>query len=315
MSMVMPWDEVDDLTAALYHVRMRGAFYSWTEASSCGAVEMPRIPHTLSFHIVDSGTAFLEVDGEKPRALLPGSLALVPRGIGHRISTDPGAPVLGVADELPQTMLGESFSLLRLGEPDAPVHLRLLCGVVALESPAVDGMLAVLPPVVVVDSTAYPVSAALLPLLRDELRTPRPGGSAMATRLADLLVLETVRAWIAQEEGAASGWLPALRDPDLGPVLGAVQRDPGHPWTLAELAARARMSRTAFAVRFTEAVGTPPMTFVGQWRMRVARGLLRRGDTVAAVADALGYGSEAAFSRAYARITGETPGRVRRSAG
>jgi AraC-like DNA-binding protein len=310
----MPWDDVDDLTAALYHVRMRGAFYSWTEASGRGAVEMPQIPNTLSFHIVDSGTAFLEVDGDEPLALPAGTLALVPRGIGHRISTHPGAPVLGRADELPQTMLGESFSLLRIGEAASSPHLRLLCGVVAMESPAVDGVLAVLPSVVVVDSTSYPVSAALLPLLRDELREPRPGGSAMATRLADLLVLETIRAWVAQEESASSGWLPALRDPQLGPVIAAVHRDPGRAWSLLELAQRARMSRTAFTTRFTDVVGTPPMTFVAQWRMRVARGLLRRGETVAAAATALGYGSEAAFSRAYSRITGETPGRVRRSA-
>lgn len=313
-AMTMPWDAADDLTTALFHVRMRGAFYCWTEASGGAAVEMPRIDHTLSFHIVDAGTAWLEVDGAAPLQLDPGTLALVPRGLGHRISCRPGGPLLGRADQLPQTMIGDSFSVLRIGSHDADPEVRLLCGVVAFDSPAVEGMLEILPPVVDVDADEYPVARALLPLLREEMAVPRPGGSAMATRLADLLVLETVRAWIAREEATASGWLAAARDPQLGRVIAAVQRSPGHPWSLETLASVARMSRTSFAVRFTEVVGVAPMAFVGQWRMRVGRGLLLRGDSVAAVASELGYGSEAAFRRAYQRITGETPGSVRRSA-
>ncbi|WJL95263.1 AraC family transcriptional regulator [Microbacterium sp. ET2] len=311
--MTMPWDTADELTTALFHVRMRGAFYCWTEAAGTAAVEMPQIDHTLSFHIVDTGTAYLEVDGAEPLRLDPGMLALVPRGLGHRISCRPGGAVLGRADELPQTMIGDSFSVLRIGSPDVDPDLRLLCGVVAFESPAVEGMLEVLPPVVTAASEEYPVARALLPLLREEMVSPRPGGSAMATRLADLLVIETVRAWIARDGSATGGWLAAARDPQLGRVVAAVQRAPGHPWSLGALASTARMSRTSFAVRFTEVVGVAPMTFVSQWRMRVGRGLLLRGDTVGAVASELGYGSEAAFSRAFQRITGETPGSIRRS--
>lgn len=313
-AVTMPWKTTDELTAALFHVRMRGAFYCWTESSGGGAVEMPRIDHTLSFHIVDTGTAYLEVDGAEPVRLDPGTLALVPRGLGHCISARPGGALLGRADQLPQTMIGDSFSVLRIGPAGVDPDLRLLCGVVAFDSPAVEGMLEVLPPIVTVDSLEYPVARALLPLLRDEMDTPRPGGSAVATRLADLLVVETVRAWIAREEATTSGWLAAARDPQLGRVIAAVQRAPGLAWSLGSLAATARMSRTSFAVRFTAVVGVAPMTFVGQWRMRVGRGMLLRGDTVGAVASALGYGSEAAFSRAFQRITGETPGSVRRSA-
>jgi len=314
MSTPMPWEHEDPLTEALYRVRMRGAFYSWTEASGHGAVEMPQFPETLSFHIVARGTAYLEVDGQQPLRLDAGELALVPRGIGHRVSTRPGAPILGRADELPQTMLGEAFSVLRIGpEADAP-SLAMLCGIVAFDSPAVQDMLAVLPPVVRVDSARHPVMAALLPLLAGELRHPKPGGDAVATRLADVLVVETVRAWLSDEPESASGWLAALRDPQLGTALAAIHRDPGHPWTLASLARRAAMSRSAFAARFTAVVGSPPMAYLAAARMRSARSMLTRGDAVAAVAAAHGYGSEAAFSRAFARVTGETPGRVRRAA-
>ncbi|MGU3645421.1 AraC family transcriptional regulator [Microbacterium sp. C23T] len=314
MSVAMPWDSEDALTAALYRVRMRGAFYSWTEASTECAVEMPQFPGTLSFHIVAHGTAYLEVDGADAVRLEAGELALVPRGIGHRVATSPGAEVVGRADLLPQAMLGDAFSVLRIGPEVAEPPLALLCGVVAFDSPAVDDMLAVLPPIVTVDSARHPVMAALLPLLPRELREPKPGGDAVATRLADVLVVETVRAWLADERADSNGWLAALRDPQLGAVLAAVHRDPGHPWTLEVLARRATMSRSVFAARFASVVGMPPMAYVSAARMRGARAMLAEGSSVAAVAAANGYGSEAAFSRAFARVTGETPGKVRRSA-
>lgn len=314
MNMLMPWARQDPLTTALYRLRMRGAFYSWTEAGGAASVAMPEIPETLSFHIVARGEAFLEVDGEAPVRLGAGELALVPRGIGHRISSAPGAPVIGRADELPQTMLGDAFSILRLCPEGEEAPLAMLCGVVAFDSPAVQDMLAVLPSIVRVDSARHPVMGALLPLLAGELRDPRPGGDAVATRLADVLIVETIRAWLADQPDSASGWLAALRDPQLGAVVAAIHADPGHPWTLPELARRAAMSRSAFAARFNAVVGTPPMAYVAAARMRSARARLVEGESVLAVATAFGYGSEAAFSRAFARITGQTPGRVRRAA-
>jgi len=313
MSTPMPWGNEDPLTEALYQLRMRGAFYSWTEAAGEAAVAMPQFPDTLSFHIVARGTVYLEVDGEVPLRLDAGELALVPRGIGHRVSSAPGARLLGRADLLPQTMLGEAFSILRLGPEDREPSVAMLCGVVAFDSPAVHDMLAVLPPIVRVDSARHPVMAALVPLLTGELREPRPGGEAVATRLADVLVVETVRAWLSDEPESARGWLAALRDPQLGAAIAAIHRVPGHAWTLSELARRATMSRSAFAARFTAVVGTPAMAYVTAARMRAAHGMLAQGRSVAAVAAAHGYGSEAAFSRAFTRTTGETPGRVRRA--
>ena len=146
MSMSMPWERQDPLTQALYRVRMRGAFYSWTEARGPGAVAMPQIADTLSFHMVARGRAFIEVDGEPAVSLEAGHLALVPRGIGHRISTAPGSPLVGRADELPQTMLGDSFSILRVGEPDDDELLAMLCGVVAFDAPAVHDLSPCCPP-------------------------------------------------------------------------------------------------------------------------------------------------------------------------
>lgn len=312
--MDLPWEQRDPLTEALYQVRMSGAFYSWTEASGDGSVAMPEVPTTLSFHVVSRGTAYLEVDGEDPVAVRAGEMALVPRGIGHCVSTSVGARLLGSAEELPQTMLGDHFSVLRIGPDDVPPHLSMLCGVISFDSPGAQQVLDVLPRIIRVDSRDRPVMAALVPLLSSEVVDPRPGGEAVATRLADVLVIETVRAWLASDPDVQTGWLAALRDPEIGAVLAVIHREPGRPWTLGELAATAAMSRSAFAARFTAVAGVPAMKYVAQWRMRAARHRLAAGDTVASVALAFGYGSEAAFSRAYARTTGETPGRVRRRA-
>ena len=325
MSTPLPWHAGDPLTAALYQLRMRGAFYSWTEAQGSCGISMPTFPGTLSFHIVARGTAWLEVDGAEPVRLSTGELALVPRGIGHRISTTPGAPVLGRADQLPQDMLGEMFSVLRIaGDPAAPGDepgadqdhpaMQLLCGVVAFDSAAVDDMLAVLPSLLRVDSRRHAVMRSLLPLLTAELSDPRPGGEAVATRLADLLVVETVRSWLSDEPDAATGWLAALRDPQLGSALAALHREPARAWSLPELARRASMSRSAFAARFNAVVGMPAVAYATTVRMRSARAMLADGRSVAEVALAHGYGSEAAFSRAFRRVTGQTPGRVRRAA-
>jgi AraC-like DNA-binding protein len=117
-----------------------------------------------------------------------------------------------------------------------------------------------------------------------------------------------VRSWL--ESGTPErGWVAGLRDPLLGRALAALHADPGAPWTLASLAGEAGMSRSAFAARFRDRLGEPPMAYVTAWRMDVAARLIRTEDLpLARVAERVGYGSEAAFHRAFRRAHGETPG-------
>jgi AraC-like DNA-binding protein len=111
-----------------------------------------------------------------------------------------------------------------------------------------------------------------------------------------------------------TGWLGALQDPRIGRAMSLVHRDPARPWSVASLARETAMSRSAFAARFTELVGEPVMQYVTRWRMQVALDWLRTDDVpVAALAARLGYESEAAFSRAFTRTVGISPGAVRRS--
>ncbi|WP_244237242.1 helix-turn-helix transcriptional regulator [Corallococcus llansteffanensis] len=149
-----------------------------------------------------------------------------------------------------------------------------------------------------------------------EAEALRPGGETVVTRLADILVIQTIRAWLAHAPEARTGWLGALQDPQVGRALVLIHRDPARDWTLAALAKEAAMSRSAFAARFTQRVGMPAMQYLVHWRMQVAASLLREEDAgLADVAGRMGYQSEAAFSRAFKRCVGVAPGTFRRDGG
>jgi transcriptional regulator GlxA family with amidase domain len=130
--------------------------------------------------------------------------------------------------------------------------------------------------------------------------------------LLDLLLLYTMRSWFESAENA-TGWARALRDPSLSAALSAIQERPAEPWTVASLAAEGGLSRAAFARRFAELAGQPPLTYLTWWRMTLAARLLQSSDaTVDAIAGRVGYGSEYAFSKAFKRELGLPPARYRR---
>jgi AraC-like DNA-binding protein len=157
--------------------------------------------------------------------------------------------------------------------------------------------------------------ARTIELLGAEARELRPGGEAVITRLADILVIQALRTWMERDPAARTGWLGALRDESIGRALSRVHRDPAHPWTVASLARVAAMSRSAFAARFTELVGEPAMQYVTRWRMNLARARLAEADApLGQLAAQLGYRSEAAFGRAFKRFVGVSPGAARRAA-
>jgi AraC-like DNA-binding protein len=156
--------------------------------------------------------------------------------------------------------------------------------------------------------------ASTLRFMAAEAREPRLGGETVITRLADILVIQAIRSWIEQDPAAQTGWLGALRDPQIGRAISLIHRDPARSWTVASLADEVAMSRSAFAARFTELVGEPPMHYVTRWRMHAAVTWLQEENaTLGELALRLGYQSEAAFSRAFKRFMGVSPGAVRRS--
>ncbi|SDF67016.1 AraC-type DNA-binding protein [Blastococcus aurantiacus] len=303
---VIPWEPVDPLGGVLGDLRMRGTFYSRADGTAPWGVEMPALDACMTFHVITEGSCLLEVDGEV-HALSAGDLALVPHGRGHLLRSGPGAAITGRADLLPQDYLAEHYSVLRLDGGGAAT--QLVCGVLQPERPGAAHLLDLLPPVLLIDAGNAARGgwlSVLLGMITDEVRHDRPGAEAVVTRLADVVVIQAIRGWL--ETGATGpGWLRALRDPQVGRAVALVHRDPGAPWTLERLARESRMSRSTFAARFTELAGEPALRYVTRWRMHLATVELGRGARVGEVARRLGYDSEAAFSRAYRRVTGIPP--------
>ncbi len=152
--------------------------------------------------------------------------------------------------------------------------------------------------------------------MMQELREPQPGGFLVVQHLASMILVQALRLHLAEEPGSGVGWLFALADKQMSLAIGAMHADPSHRWTLQELAVRACMSRSTFALRFKETVGMPPLEYLTRWRMLLAGDrLTNSGDPVSAVALALGYESESAFSTAFKRVMGCSPRQYSRKPG
>ena len=148
-------------------------------------------------------------------------------------------------------------------------------------------------------------------LVREQANSP-PGASLVSAQLAQLMFVQILRAQLQASGALRAGWLRALADPRIAPALRLMHTDPGRSWNLEELAKAATLSRTAFAVRFKTVAGVAPLTYLTEWRMRLAEKALREDSVpVAVLAQSLGYTSESAFSNAFKRVTGNAPKRYR----
>jgi len=307
-----PWTPSDAVGEALHVLRMSGTFYCRSELRVPWGLSLPGTPGCLWFHVVTSGTATIEV-GDEVVTLSPSDVVLLPRGEGHVLRSADTGSVSSAPNvlTLPHTWHGDRYASISYGGDGAPT--TMICGAVRFEHPMAERLVALMPDILHVPVS--PLTARLhdtLRLIALEVDETRPGGEAVITRLADVLVVQMLRAWLAHDPSARTGWLGALADPDIGRALALVHGEPARDWTVAGLAHELALSRSTFAARFTALVGEPVMAYVTRWRMLVAHDRLRAGDTtVAAVAGAMGYRSEAAFSRAFRRVVGTSPGSVR----
>jgi AraC-like DNA-binding protein len=314
MDALDPWAPADPLGEALHFLRMNGAFYCRSELTAPWGLTLPPMPGYLWFHVVTSGHVWLETDETDASVLQPGDFALVPHGEGHRVRSEPGAPAPGVL-ELEREQISDRYEILRHGGGGAPT--TLICGAVRFDHPAARNLVQMLPETILIEATNSPHMdwmQSTLRLMAVEAKELRPGGEAVMTRLADILVVQAIRSWIETDPAARTGWLGALQDRQIGRAISLIHRDPARAWTVASLARELAMSRSAFAARFTELVDEPAMQYLTRWRMHVALNSLKEdGATVAELAHRLGYRSEAAFARAFKRVLGVSPGAVKRA--
>lgn len=301
----------DPLTNVLRHLHMDGVFYCRTEVTAPWGADMPPMPGSLWFHIVTAGNGLLVDATGAEHPLAAGDVLVLPHGHGHRISDAPNRSCPNVLD-LHHDYLSPNYAVLRTGGGGAPTSL--ICGVVTFTHPAARTLASGLPEVIRVGAqvgSAADEIAPLIQLMAVETRDPKPGGEAVVTRLCDVLVIQAIRSWLADAD-RPTGWVGALRDDQIGAAIAAVHDRSGESWTVASLARHVGMSRSAFAARFQALVDQTPVAYVTQWRMAIARDRLTTDDIgVLELAIELGYGSEAAFGRAFSREVGSSPGRYR----
>jgi AraC-like DNA-binding protein len=190
---------------------------------------------------------------------------------------------------------------------------QLLTGTYQLHGEVSGRLLRALPPLLVLPAGAW--DSPLVALLADEIGKDEPGQEAVLDRLLDLLLIAVLRTWFARPEAEAPAWYRAYGDPVVGRALSLLHNDPAHPWTLAELAGSAGVSRATLARRFHRLVGEPPMSFLTGWRIALAADLLLEpGTTLGSVAGQVGYRSPFALSAAFKRVRGVSPQAYRAAA-
>ncbi len=245
--------------------------------------------------------------------LLPGDVIVFPQGDPHTMASSPDAPVF---HSDPSAAPARYPTIVRIGN-ESDRNSAFVCGFLGCDRRPFNPLLATLPRRLHLRGLSQGWLGVFTREVVEESQRGRPGGECVLTRLAELMFIQVVRQYLETLPAEQTGWLAGLRDPIVGQALALLHARPRHQWTLAELAGEVAGSRSKLAERFNALVGQPPIQYLTQWRMQLAANLLSRtGSKVAAVAAEVGYGSEAAFSRAFKKATGLSPGswRARREA-
>lgn len=259
-----------------------------------------------SFCVVIEGSCRLAVDGEPPLTLEAGDFVLLPATPGFTMSGFERVRPERVDPKVMSSPTGEVRHGTRGGRPD----VRLLGGYFLFDSPDAALLVSLLPALVHLRGVER--LSVLVRLVGDESTEQRPGRELVLTRLVEVLLIEALRS--TSGDDAPPGLLRGLADARLAPAIRQLHAHLARPWTVAQLARTAALSRSSFFERFTRTVGLPPMEYLLGWRMAVARDLLRRHSLgISEVAARVGYGSASTFSTAFSRHVGQPPSRYARS--
>ncbi|WP_295990671.1 AraC family transcriptional regulator [Rugamonas sp.] len=279
------------------------------------------------YHVVVRGGARVDVGAERGLALVVGDIVVFPHGTAHRLyindgddgdGSDGGGADIGRA--LPLRAVPGDHVLPQMSNHGPGAATDVLCGEFRFESDAIAGLLAALPPVLIVHTADRPEAAglhhllAMLQLETDAGETPRPGASAIVSQLSSALFALLIRAWLEQSTPVA-GLFAVLAQRRLQAALHGMLESPERPWSLEQMAEVCHMSRATFARLFKQAAGATPAEVLLQIRMaQAARRLSQGRQGAGGIAEAVGYQSEAAFSRVFKRHYGVGPGEYRRRA-
>jgi len=324
--------QADTLSDVLETVRLTGAIFFLVDARTPWVAEapastdlvpaiLPAAQHVVSYHVVSEGACWCESPGLSPMRLETGDVLLVPHGHPYQIASTCGLRTgLTLDEELAwfRAMADRRLPFVVTEGGDGPERLRLVCGFLGCDALPFNPVLTTLPALMRVRLRGDSNSRlhALLDFAVAESNCASPGSRSVLLRIAELVFLEVLRSYLTTESDNRASWLAGLRDVVVGRALARLHAEPARAWTLPDLAREVGASRSVLAERFASFVGYPPMSYLTHWRMQLAASRLAAGAApVSAVASDVGYESEAAFCRAFKKVTGVTPAswRSRRS--
>lgn len=270
---------------------------------------------SATLHIVKRGACWLKLDDHPAIRLNAGDVVLLSGGDAHSLSSDRDMRDL----EPYQDALARAQGTIvppRRSNTDVAIEPTVLQGAsYRLSEEAAHPLLSLLPPVLHLPADRTEDDSELYTLLRligQETGKREAGSELVVPRLIDALFVYILRAWLRTLPEGMGGWLGALRDPQIRKALALIHESPQAPWTVELLARSVAMSRAAFAKRFTDLVGEPPLAYVTRWRMDLAAKFLRESmEPVSRIAGRVGYISETAFAKAFRRRRNVAPGQYR----
>lgn len=305
----------DMVSELLLGMRLSGVDYRRIRIAPPFGIGFGTVGGRAQFHFIAQGPVFLRMPGGALYTLNRGDAVLLPRGGAHDLVSAPDLPSRDVTTFETATLC-DAVGAIHACRDDTcrTKDAMIFSGCMDFDLGGMHPLVAAMPEVMLVGTLLdrYPEILPMLEAMEREARTERAGFAGILARLADVVSASIVRGWVECGCGDARGWIDALRDPRLGRVLLALHRDPGRDWTVAELAAEMGSSRSIFAERFLAVTGMTPVRYLTELRMRLAeRWIGRDRMPIEAAAHRLGYGSQAAFSRAFKRVIGRPPGAVR----
>jgi AraC-like DNA-binding protein len=316
----------DVLSDVLQSVHLSGAVYfdfdlssPWVAeappAADIASIVMPGAQRMIEYHLIARGSCWGCAVGEPAIRLSEGDLIIFPQGDAHVLSSAPG--MRAAAPDMTMFRRQKTLPIVYEMGGGGPDRTRIVCGFLGCDERPFNPLLAALPRTIHLSRAANEGAsgwlATLLNIAVRESGSARAGRDNILARMSELMFVEAIRRYIEMLPASQTGWLAGLKDPLVGHALASLHGAPAEPWTVELLARAVGASRSVLADRFTNLVGEPPMQYLALWRMQLASRRLLEGEPVAQAAAAVGYDSEAAFSRAFKRLVGEAPTAWRRA--
>ena len=303
----------DLVSELLLGMRLSGVQYRRIQVARPFGLSFGDAPGRAQFHFVGRGPVLLRDAAGMTMRLEAGDAILLPRGSVHALVSDPDAPCQAI-DAFEAAKICETVASVGAATEPAMGDALIFSACMEFDLGGMQPLVGTMPEFMHVGTllARYPEIRPMLDAMERESCSERAGFAGILARLADVVAAFIVRGWVECGCGDATGWVQALREPKLGRAIVALHRDPGRNWSVAELATEAGVSRSVFAERFLAATGMTPVRYLTELRMRLAaQWIARDREAIETVAYRLGYGSLAAFSRAFKRVVGRPPGAMR----